>query len=236
MSKFALITGASRGIGKAISHYFAQQGYSLILVSRNKDNLNQTKLELESLYTTNNIETITVDFNKPTEVESAIKSIIARHDTIDVLVNSAGILMAGHTNLTLDQLSELINVNLVSTIMTCNLVVEKMKLQGYGEVYNLGSTSGLEPVAKIAAYSATKAAIVSYSQSLYQELLPDNIQVCCLCPSVVDTDMTNDGRIANDLKIEPQDLIKAIDFVRSLSSGASMPTLPIRCKVIDLEK
>lgn len=149
---------------------------------------------------------------------------------------SAGVLMAGHTNLSLMQLSELVNVNLVSTITACNLVAEKMKQQGHGEIYNLGSTSGLEPVPKIAAYSATKAAIVSYSQSLYHELLPLNIQVCCLCPSVVDTDMTNDGRINNSLKIEPQDLAKAIDFIRSLSSGSAMPTLPIRCKVIDLEK
>ncbi|MGF1901593.1 SDR family NAD(P)-dependent oxidoreductase [Aliivibrio sifiae] len=236
MSKFALITGASRGIGKAISHYFAQQGYSLILVSLNKDNLNTTKRELEALYPSNNIEAISVDFNNPTDVESSISSIISNHNSIDVMVNSAGVLMAGHTNLTLNQLSELINVNLLSTITACNLVVEKMKEQGHGEIYNIGSTAGLEPVPKIAAYSATKAAIVSYSQSLYQELLPFGVKVCCLCPSVVDTDMTNDGRILNALKIETQDLTKAIDFIRSLSPSASMSTLSIRCKTIDLEK
>ncbi|AZL84760.1 SDR family NAD(P)-dependent oxidoreductase [Aliivibrio salmonicida] len=236
MSKLALITGASRGIGKAISHYFAQQGYSLILVSLNKDNLNATKLELEAHYPSSCIETISVDFNNPADVESAISSIIAEHSSIDVMVNSAGVLMAGHTNLTLKQLSELINVNLLSTITACNLVIEKMKQQGYGEIYNIGSTAGLEPVPKIAAYSATKAAIVSYSQSLYHELLPFNIKVCCLCPSVVDTDMTNDGRIMNNLKIETQDLTKAIDFIRNLSPSASMSTLSIRCKTIDLEK
>ncbi|GLR74499.1 SDR family NAD(P)-dependent oxidoreductase [Aliivibrio sifiae] len=236
MSKFALITGASRGIGKAISHYFAQQGYSLILVSLNKDNLNTTKRELEALYPSNSIEAISVDFNNPTDVESSISSIISNHNSIDVMVNSAGVLMAGHTNLTLNQLSELINVNLLSTITACNLVVEKMKEQGHGEIYNIGSTAGLEPVPKIAAYSATKAAIVSYSQSLYQELLPFGVKVCCLCPSVVDTDMTNDGRILNALKIETQDLTKAIDFIRSLSPSASMSTLSIRCKTIDLEK
>ncbi|QUM89464.1 SDR family NAD(P)-dependent oxidoreductase [Moritella sp. 36] len=236
MTKFALITGASRGIGKAISHYFAQQGYSLILVSLNKANLELAKLEIESQYPSTNIETMTVDFNKPADVESTIKSIITNHDSIDVMVNSAGVLMAGHVDLTLNQLSELINVNLLSTITACNLVIEKMKRQGYGEIYNIGSTAGLEPVPKIAAYSATKAAIVSYSQSLYQELLPFGIKVCCLCPSVVDTDMTNDGRIMNDLKIETQDLTKAIDFIRSLSPSATMSTLSIRCKTIDLEK
>ncbi|PSU82348.1 SDR family NAD(P)-dependent oxidoreductase [Photobacterium phosphoreum] len=236
MSKFALITGASRGIGNAISHYFAQQGYSLILVSLNDTNLKLAKAELESKYPSITIETISVDFKKPTEVECIINSIILSHDTIDVMVNSAGVLMAGHTQLTLVQLSELININLISTITACNLVIEKMKQQGFGEIYNIGSTAGLEPVPKIAAYSATKAAIVSYSQSLYKELIPLGISVCCLCPSVVDTDMTNYGRIMNDLKIETQDLTKAIDFVRSLSSCAAMPTLPIRCKTIDLEK
>ncbi len=57
-----------------------------------------------------------------------------------------------------------------------------MKLQGFGHIFNLGSTAGLDAVPKIAAYSATKSAIVSYSQSLYKELLPFNIKVCCLCP------------------------------------------------------
>ncbi|PKG39720.1 SDR family NAD(P)-dependent oxidoreductase [Psychromonas sp. Urea-02u-13] len=236
MSKFALITGGSRGIGKAIAYYFAQQGYSLILVSLNKETLNQTKLAIQAKYPSCDIETVSVDFKKPTDVESSIKSIIDKHNSIDVMVNSAGVLMAGHINLTLNQLSELINVNLLSTITACNLVIEKMTEQGHGEIYNIGSTAGLEPVPKIAAYSATKAAIVSYSQSLYQELLPLGIKVCCLCPSVVDTDMTNDGRIMNNLKIETQDLTKAIDFIRSLSLCASLPTLSIRCKTIDLEK
>ncbi len=111
-----------------------------------------------------------------------------------------------------------------------------MKQQGFGEIYNIGSTAGLEPVPKIAAYSATKSAIVSYSQSLYHELLPFGIKVCCLCPSVVNTDMTNDGRINNNLKIETQDLTKALDFIRGLSASAAVSMLSIRCKVIDLEK
>ncbi|EOX1298674.1 SDR family NAD(P)-dependent oxidoreductase, partial [Vibrio cholerae] len=164
-----------------------------------------------------------------------ITSIIKEHGNIDAMVNSAGVLAAGNTNLPLAKLSELVNVNLLSTITACNLVAEKMKQQGYGEIYNLGSTAGLVPVPKIAAYSATKAAIVSYSQSLYHELLPFGVKVCCLCPSVVDTDMTNDGRIANRLKIEKQDLAKALSFIRSLSPGATVSTLSIRCSVIDLE-
>ena len=157
------------------------------------------------------------------------------HENIDVLVNSAGVLAAGNTDISLATLSELVNVNLLSTITACNLIAEKMKQQGYGEIYNLGSTAGLVPVPKFAAYSATKAAMVSYSQSLYQELLPFGVKVCCLCPSVVDTDMTNDGRIDNKLKIETQDLAKALSFVRSLSPGAAVNTLSIRCSVIDLE-
>ncbi|TKF93855.1 short-chain dehydrogenase, partial [Vibrio sp. F13] len=70
---------------------------------------------------------------------------------------------------------------------------------------------------------------------LYHELLPFGVKVCCLCPSVVNTDMTNDGRIDNKLKIETQDLTKALDFIRSLSSAAAVSTLSIRCRIIDLE-
>jgi 3-oxoacyl-[acyl-carrier protein] reductase len=235
MSNVALITGASRGIGKTISHYFAQEGYSLVLLALNVENLEQIKAELKSQYSTCLVNTVSVDFNNPSDVETAITSIIKEHGSIDVMVNSAGVLAAGNTNLPLVKLTELVNVNLLSTITACNLVAEKMKQQGYGEIYNLGSTAGLAPVPKIAAYSATKAAIVSYSQSLYQELLPFGVKVCCLCPSVVDTDMTNDGRIDNNLKIETQDLAKALSFIRSLSPGAAVSTLSIRCSVIDLE-
>ncbi|MCG9647700.1 SDR family NAD(P)-dependent oxidoreductase [Vibrio brasiliensis] len=235
MSKVALITGASRGIGKTISHYFANQGYSLILLSMNNENLEKAKTELSSRYSSCSIETVSVDFNDPVAVEATISSIISENDNIDVMVNSAGVLAAGNTKLPLAKLTELVNVNLISTITACNLVAEKMKQQGYGEIYNLGSTAGLAPVPKIAAYSATKAAIVSYSQSLYHELLPFGVKVCCLCPSVVNTDMTNDGRIDNNLKIETQDLAKALDFIQSLSPGAAVDTLSIRCSVIDLE-
>ncbi|WP_394125451.1 SDR family NAD(P)-dependent oxidoreductase [Vibrio hepatarius] len=235
MSKVAIITGASRGIGKTISHYFAQEGYSLVLLALNTENLEQAKAELTSQYSSCLVDTMSVDFNNPSEVETAIKSIIKERGNIDVMVNSAGVLAAGNTNLSLAKLSELVNVNLLSTITACNLVAEKMKQQGYGEIYNLGSTAGLAPVPKIAAYSATKAAIVSYSQSLYHELLPFGVKVCCLCPSVVDTDMTNDGRIDNNLKIETQDLAKSLQFIRSLSAGAAVSTLSIRCSVIDLE-
>ncbi|TFH89737.1 SDR family NAD(P)-dependent oxidoreductase [Vibrio ouci] len=235
MSKVAIITGASRGIGKTISHYFAQEGYSLLLLALNTENLEQAKAELTSQYPSCLVDTMSVDFNNPSQVDIAIKSIIRERGDIDVMVNSAGILAAGNTNLSLANLSELVNVNLLSTITACNLVAEKMKQQGYGEIYNLGSTAGLAPVPKIAAYSATKAAIVSYSQSLYHELLPFGVKVCCLCPSVVDTDMTNDGRIDNNLKIETQDLAKALQFIRSLSAGAAVSTLSIRCSVIDLE-
>ncbi|MHA7229390.1 SDR family NAD(P)-dependent oxidoreductase [Vibrio campbellii] len=235
MSKVAIITGASRGIGKTISHYFAKEGYTLVLLALNTKNLEQAQTELKAKYPLCLVETVSVDFNNPSDVESAIKSIIEMHENIDVLVNSAGVLAAGNTDLSLATLSELVNVNLLSTITACNLIAEKMKQQGYGEIYNLGSTAGLVPVPKIAAYSATKAAMVSYSQSLYQELLPFGVKVCCLCPSVVDTDMTNDGRIDNKLKIETQNLAKALSFVRSLSPGAAVNTLSIRCSVIDLE-
>ncbi|NRB65990.1 MAG: SDR family NAD(P)-dependent oxidoreductase [Vibrio sp.] len=235
MTKTALITGASRGIGKALSHYFANQGYNLVLIAKQEANLNRLFDDLKDQYPHLSIKTHHLDFAQPEIAVNSFEGILNQLETIDVLVNSAGVLKAGHIDLTFEQLSELINVNLLSTIAVCNAVAARMKHQGFGEIYNLGSTAGLSPVPKIAAYSATKSALVSYSQSLYQELLPHNVQVCCLCPSVVDTDMTNDGRIKNELKIQPQDLAKAIDFARSLSTGAAMSILPIRCKVIDLE-
>ncbi|EHR5764779.1 MULTISPECIES: SDR family NAD(P)-dependent oxidoreductase [Vibrio diabolicus subgroup] len=236
MTKYALITGGSRGIGRSIAEYFVRQGYSLILVSRDIKSLKNAKSRIESKYENSHVSTIPVDFSRPDEVESAFKSILSRYQHIDVMVNSAGILIGGSTGLSIDDLSKLINTNLFSNFIVCNIIAEHMKKNGSGEIYTLGSIAGLEPVPKIAAYSATKAAVVSYSQSLYYDLMPFNIKVCCLCPSVVDTDMTNDGRIDNNLKIDPDDLHKAISFFRCLSPGASIPIFPIRCAIIDSER
>ena len=236
MTKTAVITGASRGIGNTISHYLAKQGYNLVLLAHNTENLKKLSSGLSITFPALSIRTISIDFSHPEKVDTSIQAILADLNSIDILVSSAGVLEAGHIDISTSQLINLVNVNLTSTMIVCNAVAQKMCNQKYGEIYNLGSTAGLSPVSKIAAYSATKSAIVSYSQSLYQELLPYNIKVCCLCPSVVDTDMTNDGRIDNALKIETEDITKAMDFIRQLSSGAAMSVLPIRCKVIDLER
>lgn len=236
MVKHAIITGASRGIGKALALYFAGQGYSLSLMAKSKDNLVTARTEILELNPKIDIDIFPVDFAQPEKVDQTLTQILNVHPRVDVLVNSAGILTAGNIDVSLEALSTLININLVSTIQVTNQIAQQMKKQGHGHIFNLGSTAGLSPVSKIAAYSASKAAIVSYTESLYTEMLSCGVQVCCLCPSVVDTDMTNDGRIDNAEKIEIDDLSKAVDFVMNLSSGAAMAMLPIRCKVIDLEK
>lgn len=148
------------------------------------------------------IDIFPVDFAQPEKVEQTLTQILNVHPRVDVLVNSAGILTAGNIDVSLEALSTLINVNLVSTIQVTNQIAQQMKKQGHGHIFNLGSTAGLSPVSKIAAYSASKAAIVSYTESLYTEMLSCGVQVCCLCPSVVDTDMTNDGRIDNSEKLK----------------------------------
>ncbi|ALP42890.1 SDR family oxidoreductase [Aeromonas schubertii] len=236
MKKIALITGASRGIGRALAVYFADQGYDLLLVARSADQLASCRQALQASHEGIVIETLATDFASPDVALREVEALLARHTRLDVLVSSAGVLNAGHVEMDLAQLGTMVNINLITTMAICNLVARKMKTQGRGEIYNIGSMAGLEPVGKIGAYAATKAAIVSYSQSLYQELLPHGVRVCCLCPSVVDTDMTNDGRIPNELKIATGDLVKAVAFVRSLSAGCAMATLPIRCRVIDQEK
>ncbi|WP_318477350.1 SDR family NAD(P)-dependent oxidoreductase [Photobacterium leiognathi] len=234
MKKYVMITGGSRGIGLSVASYFLKNDYSLILVSKNITSLLNAKLYLHQTFPSAEIDIYNLDLSIPSYVINVFDEILSRYPKLDVLVNSAGILTHGNINLSYQELLELINVNLLSTIMVTNLVAKKMKLQGFGHIFNLGSTAGLDAVPKIAAYSATKSAIVSYSQSLYKELLPFNIKVCCLCPSVVDTDMTNDGRIDNATKIQVDDLAKSIDYIINLSDYATIAVLPIRCTTMDL--
>lgn len=235
VKKLALIIGGTRGIGRSISQYFASKGYDLLIVSKSASSLANVKRDILFGNSNLNVYTYQMDMNNPSEFGLALSELLEGIGVIDVLVNSAGVMVNGMIDVQREDVDSMMNVNLFSTILACNIVARKMKAQGFGEIYNIGSLAGLENINKIGVYASTKAALISLSESFYKELLPYGVSVSCLCPSVVDTEMTDDGRIPNELKIAPVDIAKSIEFIQGLSSGASVPLLAIRCKVIDLE-
>ncbi|GGI84092.1 clavaldehyde dehydrogenase [Shewanella hanedai] len=234
MSKLALVTGGSRGIGYAIAEKLAQMGFNLILIAKTDTNLLSAKHDLLQSNPNIRVDTVAVDFADSAAVEIAALTLTQNHPQIDILVNSAGVLSIEFEHASAATLTSLFSINCISTMVLTNAIAAQMKRSRTGHIINIASLAGKTHLPKIGAYAATKAALISYSESLYKSLLPHDVKVSCLSPSVVNTEMTNDGRIANQDKIQTEEIVNAVIFILSLGKGAQLPQLDIDCTPIAL--
>lgn len=189
--KVALITGGTRGIGKAIAIKFASQGYNLALnyVSEKTD-----IKELQKQFKEYNVEILFIksDVSKFDECENMIRQVIEKFEKIDVLVNNAGITK---DNLILrmseDDFEKVIDINLKGTFNVTKNVVPYMMKKKTGKIVNLSSVVGISGNAGQCNYSASKSGIIGFTKSIAKELASRNIIANCVAPGFIDTDMTS---------------------------------------------
>ena len=187
--KTVLVTGASRGIGRAIALELAQQGVQrLILVARNQQRLVELAATIESF----GVEAISLplDLAQPIEVNIAIAQAWRDHGPIHLLVNCAGVAyQAPFLQARLPQMQEELALNLMGMYTITRLVARRMATQRQGTIVNVSSLMGKIAAPTMATYSATKFAILGFTQALRSELSAHNIRVVALLPSLTDTDM-----------------------------------------------
>lgn len=192
--KTALITGASRGIGRAIALEFArQQLRCLILVARNRDRLDEVACEVEALGT--QAVVLPLDLTQPVEVNVAVARAWRQHGPIDLLINCAGV--AHQTPFLQSRLPHVqseIATNLLGLYTMTRLIARRMAAYRRGHIVNVSSLMGKVAAPTMATYSATKFAILGFSQALRGELAPYNVRVTTLLPSLTDTDMVREFR------------------------------------------
>lgn len=188
--KVALITGAGRGIGRAIALGFAAQGARLALSARTPSELQETaRLALE-ISGENGEESlvIPVDVTDPSGVDDMVKQTLDRFTTIDILVNNAGI--AGPIGVLqdndIDAWTQTMQVNVIGPYLCCRAVIPAMVRQGGGKIINL---AGARAWANLSAYCSSKAAVVELTEVLALELAEQDIQVNALSPGSIDTKM-----------------------------------------------
>jgi 3-oxoacyl-[acyl-carrier protein] reductase len=190
--KTALITGASRGIGRAIALELAHNGIQrLILVARDQQRLSQVANEVEAL----GIEAVilAIDLAQPIEVNIAIAQVWRNHGPIHLLVNCAGVAhQVPFLQSKLSTVQEEIAVNLVGLYTMTRLVARRMATQRQGTIVNVSSLMGKIAAPTMSTYSATKFAILGFTQALRGELADYNINVIALLPSLTETDMVRD--------------------------------------------
>lgn len=184
MKPAVLISGASSGIGAATALKFSSQGYFVYLLGRDEERLHEVALQC-----VNGASLLKADLNNEAQVSKYAQHLSERADTrIEVLVNNAGI-YEQHDFLDkgLDIWRQQFETNLFGSIRLTQKVLPLFLKQGQGSIVNVSSTLGLKPTGNTGAYSASKAAMVSWTQSLALELGPKNIRVNCICPGIVDT-------------------------------------------------
>lgn len=190
--KVALVTGASRGIGRAIALELAQEGMKrLILMARDRQKLMEVAKEIEIMGCEAVI--IPIDLTKPTDVNIAVAQLWRDQGPIHLLVNCAGIAYQNSfLQSKLPQIQEELSLNLLGTYTLTHLIARRMASQRQGTIINVSSLMGKVAAPTMATYSATKFAILGFTQALRQELAQYNIQVKALLPSLTDTDMVRD--------------------------------------------
>lgn len=190
--KVALITGASRGIGRAIAIKLAQQGIKrLILIARDRKKLVAVAREVEEMGT--EAVTMALDLTKLTFVHIAVAQLWRSYGPIDLLVNCAGV---AHQNSflrsKLPQVQEEVSLNVLGTYTLTQTMARRMATKRQGTIVNVSSLMGKVAAPTMATYSATKFALLGFTQALRRELAAHNIQVVALLPSLTDTDMVKD--------------------------------------------
>ncbi len=188
----ALITGASSGIGRDMARVLASKGYDLVLVARNKEELQKIEKELREINKIN-IETISMDLS----IEENCKELHKKVQNVDILINNAGFGDCGNfTKTSLNKEINMINTNIVAYHILTKLYLIDMKTRGDGKILNVASIAGFMPGPLMSTYYATKAYIVRLSEGIREELNKENskVQISILCPGPV---KTNFNKVAN---------------------------------------
>ena len=185
--KVALITGGSRGIGRAIAELFMKEGAEVVITSKNQKQLQQTSQEIGNSFF------VVGDVRNENDVKNVIDKTIKKFGRIDILVNNVGVLpkMKPLDKITEKEWNEIIDVNLSSHFRFTKYVIPQMKKNG-GSIINISSDAGLKAFENFYAdaYTAAKAGIMILTKSWALEYAKNNIRVNCVCSAVVDTDMT----------------------------------------------
>jgi 3-oxoacyl-[acyl-carrier protein] reductase len=205
--KKALITGGSRGIGRATAILFAKAGCDLAINFLNQKEA-AAKVREEIVKIGRECLVFKADISRKNEVNSMIKEIMEKWGGIDILVNNAGIWTYGEIGKMSEKTwAETMKINLDGVFYACNAVVPHMKEKKRGRIISVSSTAAVRGEAYHSHYAASKGALVSFTKSLAAELGPYNIQVNCVAPGWVDTDMCSEVFSDPDFRAEVQESI-----------------------------
>jgi NAD(P)-dependent dehydrogenase (short-subunit alcohol dehydrogenase family) len=215
-----LITGGSSGIGLAIARMLRDEGFELTLASRTAEKIEAAGAELGATATA-------ADVSKPEDCERIVREHVERAGGLDLLVNSAGIGIAGRVED--DQLKHIdrqLAINLRGLVLVSQAAIPHLR-ETRGWIVNLASIAGTQPVPILPIYAATKAAVISLTHSLNADLDDDGVRAIAICPGFVDTPMAEFAGLAADEMIQPEDCAEVVRMCLRLGPRARIPQVVI---------
>jgi uncharacterized protein len=204
VSKTALVTGASSGIGLELARLFAADGFDCVLVARSEDKLRTLAAQLEATHQIKST-VIAKDLSKANAVDEVFEEVTAAGLTVDALVNNAGFPVFGlFTDTDLETELEMLQVNVVALTALTKLFLKGMVERRHGWILNLASTAAFEPGPLMAVYYASKAYVLSFSEALANELQQTGVIVTALCPGPTRTGFQKRGAMEDSRLVRGQ--------------------------------
>ncbi len=223
----AIITGATKGIGRAIAIILAKNGYNIIGCARNKKALIDFETEIKSYGV--NVLAIKADCSKKQDILSFIEQALIFAPKVDVLVNNVGVFFPGSLLDEADDIFEIqqeINVN--ATYYIAKRIGMLMRTQGFGHIFNVCSVASKAPVENAGSYSVTKAAMLSLNHVLRSELAPHNVKVTAIIPGSTYTASWEGTTIDKEKFVQPEDVAKSVIAILNLSDGVNVDEIELK--------
>ncbi len=233
MKKVVVITGATRGIGRALALKFAAEGFNMALCARTEKDLNELKAELTN--TGSEVFAQPCDMSKPDEVKLFGRNLLKHFGGIDVLINNAGVFLPGQVWQEEEgTLEKLIETNLYSAYHLSRALVPAMVQKKSGHIFNVSSVAGIKAYPNGGSYSISKFALMGLSKALREELKEFNIRVTALMPGATYTDSWAGSTLPESRFMKAEDIAKVVFDVYFLSENTVVEEILLRPMLGDI--
>ena len=211
--KVAVVTGSTRGIGRAIAEQLLKAGAKVVVSARTAADVQAAAKQLSAL---GQVEGVVCDTRDRAQVDALIAAAEKRFGGVDILVNNAGVgTFVAVADMSDADWAQVIDTNLTGVFYASRAAVHAMRRRGGGTIVHIGSLAGKAAFPKAAAYCASKYGLIGFSEALMQEVRHDHIRVSCVMPGSVDTEFGGPGRAPQPWKLSAGDVAEAVlDILR----------------------